>query len=134
MGLARRPLVFLSALFHDSMRFNDNHNSLHGPREAELARELHDEAFDLEDADMGLLGFACKEHTNGGVSSDPTVGVCWDSVRLNLWRVGIKPDPRWLSTKSARSEQRIPWARGRSSSTCSTGSSDGKRCHHGHHY
>jgi hypothetical protein len=70
------------------MRFNDNHGPLHGPREAELARELHFEAFDLKDADMGLLGFACEEHTNGGISSDPTVGVCWDADRLNLWRVG----------------------------------------------
>jgi hypothetical protein len=67
-------LVFLFALFHDSMRFNDNHGPLHGPREAELSRALHDEAFDLEDADMGLLGFACEEHTNGDASSDPTVG------------------------------------------------------------
>jgi hypothetical protein len=34
-----------------------------------------------------------------------------DSKRLNLWRVGIKPDPRWLSTEAARSEERIGWAR-----------------------
>jgi hypothetical protein len=30
---------------------------------------------------------------------------------LNLWRVGIKPDPRFLSTQAARSEERIAWAR-----------------------
>jgi hypothetical protein len=52
---------------------------------------------------MGLLGFACEEHTNGGVSSDPTVGVCWDSDCLNLWRVGIRADPYGLSTEAARS-------------------------------
>jgi uncharacterized protein len=67
--------------------------------------------FDLEEAEMGLLRFACEEHTNGGVDSHPTVGVCWDSDRLNLWRVGIIPDPRWLSTKAARSKERIGWAR-----------------------
>jgi len=94
------------------MRFNDNHGPLHGPREAELARELHFEAFDLKDADMGLLGFACEEHTNGGISSDPTVGVCWDADRLNLWRVGKRPDPRFLSTEAARREEGIAWARG----------------------
>jgi uncharacterized protein len=105
-------LVFLFALFHDSMRSNDGYDPLHGPRGAALARELRGEAFDLKDAEMGLLGFACEEHTNGGVGSDPTVGVCWDADRLNLWRVGIRPDPHWLSTEAARSEERIGWARG----------------------
>jgi uncharacterized protein len=104
-------LVFLFALFHDSMRLNDNHDPQHGPRGAALARELRGEAFDLEDAEMGLLGFACEEHTNGGVGSDPTVGVCWDADRLNLWRVGRRPGPRLLSTEAARSEERIVWAR-----------------------
>jgi len=119
VGLALLPktpdadpaLVFLFALFHDSMRLNDNHDPLHGPRGAALARELRGETFDLEDAEMGLLGFACEEHTNGGVGSDPTVGVCWDADRLNLWRVGRRPDPRLLSTEAARSEERIAWAR-----------------------
>jgi hypothetical protein len=57
------------------MRFNDKHDPLHGPREAELARELHGEAFDLDEERMRLLEFACEEHTNGGVDSHPTVGV-----------------------------------------------------------
>jgi hypothetical protein len=127
-------IVLLFTLFHDSMGLNDGRNPPHGPRGAALVRELRGEAFELEGAATGLLGFACEEHTNGGVDPDPTVGVCWDSDRLILWRVGIRPDPRWLSTKSARSEEPIMWARGRSSSTCSTGSSGGNRCHHGHHY
>jgi uncharacterized protein len=105
-------LVFLFALFHDSMRLNDNYDPLHGPRGAALARQLRGEAFDLEDAEMNLLAFACEEHTNGGIGPDPTVGVCWDADRLNLWRVGIIPDPRFLSTEAARSEERIAWAHG----------------------
>jgi uncharacterized protein len=104
-------LVFLFALFHDSMRVNDNYDPLHGPRGAALARALRGEAFDLEDAEMELLEFAWDEHTNVGVDPDPTVGVCWDADRLNLWRVGIRPDPRLLSTEAARSEERIAWAR-----------------------
>jgi uncharacterized protein len=103
-------LVFLFALFHDSMRLNDNYDPLHGRRGAALARKLRGEAFDLADAEMGLLAFACEKHTNGDVSSDPTVGVCWDADRLNLWRVGIRPNPRFLSTEAARSEERIAWA------------------------
>lgn len=104
-------LVFLFALFHDSMRLNDGRDPMHGPRAARLARELRGVAFGLDDARMGLLEFACEEHTNGGISPDPTVGVCWDADRLNLWRVGIRPNPRWLSTQAARSEERIGLAR-----------------------
>ena len=105
-------VVFLFALFHDSMRLNDGRDPLHGPRGAELAGDLRGGAlFDLDDAGMGLLRFACEEHTNGGVGRDSTVGVCWDADRLNLWRVGIRPDARFLSTGAARSEERIAWAR-----------------------
>ena len=104
-------VVFLFALFHDSMRLNDGHDPQHGPRGAALAREMRGGAFDLGKAEMGVLAFACEEHTNGGVATDPTVGVCWDADRLNLWRVGIGPDPRLLSTGAARNGGRIIWAR-----------------------
>ena len=103
-------LVFLFALFHDSMRFNDSHDPMHGPRGAALARDLRGWVFDLSDKKMDLLAYACDEHTNGGVGQDPSVGACWDADRLNLWRVGIKPDPLFLSTGAARSEERIAWA------------------------
>ena len=76
------------------MRLNDYYDPLHGSRGAALARDLRGEAFDLEDAEMKLLRFACEEHTNGGLDPDPTVGVCWDADRLNLWRVGIEPEMR----------------------------------------
>lgn len=105
-------LVFLFALFHDSMRFNDSFDPMHGPRAAVLARELRGGTFELGDAEMDLLAFACEEHTNGGLTEDPTIGVCWDADRLNLWRVGFEPDPRFLSTQAARDEKRIAWAHG----------------------
>ena len=104
-------LVFLFALFHDSMRFNDSFDPMHGPRAAVLASELRGGTFDLGDEEMDLLAFACEEHTNGAVSKNPTVGVCWDADRLNLWRVGFEPDPRFLSTRAARSDERIAWGR-----------------------
>ena len=43
-------LVFLFALFHDSMRLNDAYDPLDGQRGAALAGELRGEAFDLEEA------------------------------------------------------------------------------------
>ena len=108
---ANPSLVFLFALFHDSMRVNDSIDPMHGPRAAVLARELRGGPFDLGDEEMDLLAFACEEHTTGKLGEDQTVGVCWDADRLNLWRVGFEPDPRFLSTDAARSEERIAWAR-----------------------
>jgi uncharacterized protein len=108
---AEPELVFLFALFHDSMRVNDSFDPGHGPRAAVLAREMRGGPFDLGDEEMELLAFACEEHTNGGLTKNPTIGVCWDADRLNLWRVGFEPDPRFLSTEAARSEELIAWGR-----------------------
>jgi hypothetical protein len=46
-------------------------------------------------------------HTDGHITDDPLVGACWDADRLDLPRVGIAPDPRYLSTQAGRSEQII---------------------------
>jgi hypothetical protein len=45
------------------------------------------------------------------VSDDPTIGACWDADRLNLWRLGRRPDDRLLSTDTARDPATIRWAR-----------------------
>jgi hypothetical protein len=48
----------------------------------------------------------------GGTTSDPTIGACWDADRLDLWRLGRRPDPMLLSTPAARDPDTIEWARG----------------------
>ena len=40
------------------------------------------------------------------MTSDPTVGACWDADRLDLPRVWITPDPALLST--ARAHEGLP--------------------------
>jgi len=62
---------------------------------------------------------AVCEANNGDVGPNPTVGVCRDADRLNLWRAGIKPYPRLLSTQRARSASR--WR-----ATCSRSISPGR--------
>jgi len=39
------------------------------------------------------------------------VGICWDADRLNLWRVGIEPDPAYLTTETARTPEAIAYGR-----------------------
>lgn len=103
-------VVLLFALFHDSMRLNDGHDPAHGRRGGRFARSLHGSLFTLPPAKLDLLQLACDRHASGGTSDDPTVGVCWDADRLNLWRVGARPEPRFLSTEPAKRRETIRWA------------------------
>ncbi len=111
---ARVAVVRLFALFHDSRRLNDGHDPEHGRRGAELAASLRGKLFDLSDEDFALLAFACEHHTDGFTEGDITVQTCWDVDRLDLGRVGIKPDPRKLCTEIAKRSAIIEWAHARS--------------------
>ena len=64
---------------------------------------------------MRLLREACEGHSAGHVDADPVVQVCWDADRLDLGRVGIRPDPRLLCTLPARQSEYIEraWHRAR---------------------
>lgn len=106
------PLVVLRfALLHDSQRYTDSTDPGHGRRGGALARELlrGDEALSAAQVDQVVK--ACALHTAGQTTPDPTIGVCWDADRLNLWRVGSRPDPAFLSTEAAGTLERIEWAR-----------------------
>jgi len=101
-------VLLLFAMLHDTQRLNDGHDSEHGPRAAAFVGAIHRRGLIfLPPERLRLLEHACHDHTGGAVTSDPTVGACWDADRLNLWRVGKRPDPRWLSTAAARSPHRI---------------------------
>ena len=56
----------------------------------------------LSDKQMQKLVSACRTHTDGMTSSDPTIGVCFDADRLDLSRVGIRPELSFLSTDAAK--------------------------------
>lgn len=98
-----RPLVFLFALLHDAMREDDGYDYGHGPRAAELFDDLRDCGLLLMDRTRAAcLHAALHDHAFGETSEDPTVGLCWDSDRLDLGRVGIAPNPAFLSTATAK--------------------------------
>ncbi len=92
----------LFAVFHDSCRVNDSRDDAHGARGAELASRLRDRYFAVTDAQCALLHDACRRHTDGLITDDPTVGACWDADRLDLWRVGYTARVELLSTETAR--------------------------------
>jgi uncharacterized protein len=112
---ANLEVVELFAVFHDSCRINEGTDPSHGARGAKLASELRGKLFDLPEADFRLLQLACVQHTNGKTQADLTVQVCWDSDRLDLYRVDICPHPDRLCTDAARDPAVIAWANERAS-------------------
>ncbi len=107
---ADAKIVELFAFLHDSHRRNDRIDPGHGRRAADYVDLIRGDFFDLADDDLELLKFACAHHTDGLVEADVTVQVCWDSDRLDLGRVGIRPHARYLCTSTAQQPDMIEWA------------------------
>jgi uncharacterized protein len=95
-------VVDLFAALHDTQRLNDGYDPDHGRRAADLALRLRGDIFDATEEQMYLLLRALTEHADGFVTSDLTIGCCWDADRLDLPRVGIQPILELLSTTAAR--------------------------------
>ena len=108
-------VVELFAFLHDSQRQNEHEDPGHGHRAAEYASWLHAKGrFELDREALALLVAACQGHSDGHLEADPTVMACWDADRLDLGRVGIRPDPRRLCTLAARNDAYLEraWRRG----------------------
>ena len=103
-------VVELFAFLHDSQRMNDGHDPQHGARAAQFAASLRGALLDLPDSVFELLRFACEYHTDGLTEADVTIQTCWDADRLDLGRIGIRPDPRRLCTSAAKESTMIDWA------------------------
>jgi len=99
---ANRTVVELFAMVHDVCRDNDSHDPLHGARAAQFLQELRVSVISISDTEAKLLAYACTHHSDGHTEADVTVQTCWDADRLDLGRVGIRPQPRYLCTAAAK--------------------------------
>ena len=111
---ANALVVELFDFFHDSCRVNEYTDRNHGSRGAELAVKLRGKYFDATEAEMALLVCACSGHSDGHLDADITVQTCWDADRLDLGRVGIEPDAKYLCTAAAKDPETIASAYKRS--------------------
>jgi uncharacterized protein len=101
-------VVFLFGLLHDTRRENEHYDPGHGLRAAAHTRQLAAaRVLPLETPRLDLLCHALELHSDGLVSEDATVAVCWDADRLHLPRVGIDPDPERFSTALARRPEQL---------------------------
>jgi uncharacterized protein len=122
MRIARQngadPLVVgLFAYTHDMDREHEGGDWMHGSHAAKrIKTEMQGRFFTLNDTQLHLLLEAVRLHTAGKTQADKTVQTCWDADRLDLWRAGIRPDPKYLCTPQARDPQTIEWAVKRSKS------------------
>ena len=91
------------AFLHDSQRYNDHHDPLHGTRAADFAVQLRQERVitELGPTDFERLCEAMRLHSDGHTEADAAIRACWDADRLDLWRVGIRPAPERLCTPHA---------------------------------
>lgn len=97
-------VVQLFSLLHDCKRENEFKDPLHGKRAAIFAKQLFErKKLQITENQLHTLMLACELHNDGQITSDPTIGVCWDADRLDLIRVGIIPDANLLSTKAGKS-------------------------------
>ncbi|HEY1068505.1 MAG TPA: hypothetical protein VGE52_20445 [Pirellulales bacterium] len=111
-------VVSLFAVFHDARRFDENDDPGHGLRGGKLAQSLRGSLVHLDDVRFSLLFEACRLHTDGLTTGDPTLLACWDADRLDLGRVGIVPLPHRLGTDAAR--ELLPWAHERAKRDCAS--------------
>ena len=95
-------IVELFAFLHDCCREDNGGDPDHGIRAANFAKSLHGKSLKMSDSNFKLLYEACKYHAKGRTKADITVMTCWDADRLDLWRTGIRPNPKLLCTPYAK--------------------------------
>lgn len=102
-GGVAEDVVRLFAVLHDSQRLHDGEDPGHGPRAAQYASSLRGQGLlDLPDNEFELLDFACRWHTSGQLSSNPSIATCFDADRLDLSRVGVQPKAEYMSTAAGK--------------------------------
>jgi uncharacterized protein len=103
---ANIEVVKYFAFLHDICR--EDEDLFHGVRASRLIKEVLQPNFlHLSEQDAKMLEFAVQRHTFGMTKADITVMTCWDSDRLDLGRVGIKPHPHRLCTDAAKDLEMI---------------------------
>ena len=111
---ANRQVVELFAYLHDARRLSDGRDRQHGKRGAAYAASLRGSLSQLPDEAFDNLLYAIRYHSDGLTEANITVQSCWDADRLDLGRVGIKPEAQYLCTEAAKDPQLIAWAYRRS--------------------
>jgi len=96
----RIPRLF--AVIHDIMREHDGFDKEHGPKASRFVEDIAGSVLGLNPGDIALLSLACRDHTTVKETTNDVIGLCWDADRLDIGRVGIVPDPAFMTSRSAK--------------------------------
>ena len=103
------PCLF--SYLHDSQRFDEGSDSDHGRRAVQWLTGLYERReFALKPMMFHELCVAIQGHSNGRTEADEVIQICWDADRLDLGRVGIRPNPMYLCTAHAKKPEVIQQA------------------------
>lgn len=94
-------VLSLFALLHDSCRESDHGDPGHGARAAWLVREMNGQLYRITSTQEDRLAAAIHGHSQGALSTDLTIQICWDADRLDLGRLGMHVRPEKLGTERA---------------------------------
>ena len=94
-------------MLHDSKREDEFEDKHHGKRASWFAQKLlAGDIISLNDEDSRRLVYACANHTYSDkgdpLFDDRIVQICFDSDRLDIGRVGLEVDVKYLVTEYAR--------------------------------
>lgn len=97
-------VITLFAYIHDACRFNEEFDPQHGERSSQLAKDLFKSKFiQISTRQLKDLTVACQFHSQKRVKPENiTIATCWDADRLDLWRIGITPNPNYLFSGLAK--------------------------------
>lgn len=92
-------VVVAFAYLHDCCRLSNGNDCEHGKRASLKVDEIRNSILkDFSDEEITLLKSACLLHTDVLRTGNLTIDTCFDSDRLDLGRVGIKPMPSKMAT------------------------------------
>jgi uncharacterized protein len=99
----KENIAFFS-IFHDSKRLNDHEDPEHGLRGAEFFKTF-DKIIKIKPEQKEIIYEACKVHNYLKQSDSLEVGLCLDSDRLDLWRVGVNPHDDYLHINHSKTDR-----------------------------
>ncbi len=103
---ANKNIIIAFGIFHDCKRENDDEDPEHGYRGGQILRE-YSKFINLTEEEIEKAAIACEDHTHEQNHNDLDIATCWDSDRLDLFRVGIYPEEEYLNTIEAQDPEFI---------------------------
>lgn len=106
---ANKNVIIAFSFFHDIRRQHEAGDPEHGLRGAKYLQAFKYK-INLTKEELNKAMKACAGHTDILHHEDIDIASCWDADRLDLYRVGVKPDPHYLNSDYAKKEETIKQA------------------------